>query len=87
MNRNRKRSQKFDLRRFLAFPLLCAAGEPFPREAVEQVLPVRGPLRRYLLLSGFRRLRNQAFSVFRTGIDWDGHREKIASNPPTGNTP
>jgi len=34
-----------------------------------------------------RRLRDQAFSAFRTGIDWDGYREKIASNPPPGNTP
>lgn len=126
MKRNRERSQRFDLRRLLAFPLLRAAGEqpspsptegellfdtkgiplalaseaielgcmvdlatgePFPWEAAEQVLPVRGPLRRYLLSSGYRRLRDRASSAFRTDIDWDGYREKIASNPPPGNTP
>jgi hypothetical protein len=64
-----------------------ATGEPVPWEAAEQVLPVRGPLRRYLLSSGYRRLRDQAFSAFRASIDWDGYREKIASNPSSGNTP
>jgi hypothetical protein len=62
-------------------------GEPVPWEAAEQVLPVRGPLRRYLLSSGYRVRRDQAFSAFRGGIDWDAYREKIASKKSSGNTP
>lgn len=64
-----------------------STGNPHPWEAAEQVMPVRGPLRRYLSSSGYRDRRNRAFSAFRTVVDWDAYRKKIASKPPRGNSP
>ncbi len=64
-----------------------ASGTPIPWEAAEQVLPVRGPLRRHLQSPDYRRLRDQAFSAFRSGIDWDAYRAKIPSKIRSGNTP
>jgi hypothetical protein len=64
-----------------------ASGAPIPWEAAEQVLPVRGPLRRHLQSSDYRRLRDQASSTLRTGIDWDAYRAKIPWKNRLGNTP
>jgi len=52
--------------------------EPLPWDPAEQVLPIRGPLRSYLLSPEYRRLRDRAFSALRVGIDWDRYRGKIA---------
>lgn len=53
-------------------------GESLPWDPAEQVLPIRGPLRSYLLSPEYRRLRDRAFSALRVGIDWDRYRGKIA---------
>jgi len=62
-------------------------GAPLPWEPAEQVLPIRGPLRRYLLSPEYRRLRNPAFSALRARIDWDRYRAKIAEKGAGGKYP
>jgi hypothetical protein len=62
-------------------------GEPLPWEPAEQVLPIRGPLRKYLLSPEHRHLRDQAFSALHAGIDWDRYRGKIAERGAAGKYP
>jgi hypothetical protein len=62
-------------------------GEPLPWESAEQVLPVRGPLRRFLQSHEYRRLRDLAFSGLRAAIDWDLYRMKIAEKGAAGKYP
>lgn len=62
-------------------------GEPLRWEAAEQVLPIRGPLRRYLLSPGYRRIRNRASSGLRVGVDWDRYRMNIAAKGAAGKYP
>ena len=62
-------------------------GEPLPWEPAEQVLPVRGPLRRFLQSHEYRRLRDPAFSGLRAGVDWDLYRMKIAEKGAAGKYP
>ncbi len=54
-------------------------GKPAPWEAAEQVLPVRGPLRRYLASPVYRRLRDRAFRSSEFSVDWDSYRAKLAA--------
>ncbi|MBI5419001.1 MAG: hypothetical protein HZA60_02825 [Deltaproteobacteria bacterium] len=71
------------------FGCLCdaATGKPLPWEPAEQVLAVRGPLRRHLLSAEYRRLRDRAFSEVRAAVDWDRYRAKIAEKGRSGNYP
>jgi len=62
-------------------------GEPLPWEPAEQVLPVRGPLRRFLQSHEYRRLRDLAFSGLRAAVDWDLYRMKIAEKGAAGKYP
>lgn len=62
-------------------------GEPLPWEPAEQLLPVRGTLRRFLRSHEYRRLRDPAFSGLRAGIDWDLYRMKIAEKGAAGKYP
>jgi hypothetical protein len=62
-------------------------GDPLPWEPAEQVLPVRGPLRRYLLSPEYRSLREQAFAALRAALDWDRYRMKIAERGAAGKYP
>ena len=62
-------------------------GVPIRWEPAEQVLPIRGPLRRFVLSHEYRRLRDPAFSGLRAGIDWDLYRMKIAEKGAAGKYP
>ncbi|MBI5577416.1 MAG: hypothetical protein HY896_13780 [Deltaproteobacteria bacterium] len=62
-------------------------GEPLPWEPAEQVMPVRGGLRRYLRSDDYRSLRDEAFSASRIAIDWDLYRSRIAERGASGNYP
>src|SRR5512134_596538 len=62
-------------------------GEQLPWEPAEQVLPVRGPLRRFLHSPEYRQLRDRAFSGLRTAIHWDRYRSKISDKGAAGKYP
>ena len=62
-------------------------GEPLPWDPAEQVLPIRGPFRRYLLSPEYRCHRDRAFKALRAGIDWDRYRGKIAERGASGKYP
>lgn len=71
------------------FGCLCdaATAEPLPWDPAEQVLAVRGPLRRHFLSAGYRQARDRAFAEVRTAVDWDRYRAKIAERGASGNYP
>jgi hypothetical protein len=62
-------------------------GNPLPWEPAEQVLPVRGPVRRHLQSADYRRIRERAFLALRVGVDWDRYRLKIAERGAAGKYP
>lgn len=64
-----------------------STGKSAAWEAAEQILPVRGVLRRYLLSPEYRRLRDRAFQASGFAIDWDAYRAKMASKGRSSNTP
>lgn len=47
--------------------------------AAEQVMAVRGPLRRYLRSGEYREARERALAGFRFVVNWDLYREKIGA--------
>jgi hypothetical protein len=56
-----------------------ATGAPMAWPAAEQVMAVRGPLRRYLRSREYRDARERALAGLRVVVNWDLYREKIAS--------
>jgi len=64
-----------------------ATAEPIPWEPAEQVMPVRGALRRFFPSPEYRRLRDQAFSALRVSVDWDLYRSRIAERGAAGKYP
>ncbi len=57
----------------------AATGVPLSWEPAEQVLPLRGPLRRYLHSPGYKQARDEVFAGIRFAVNWDLYRAKIAS--------
>ena len=55
-----------------------ATGAPMPWPAAEQVMAVRGPLRRFLSSPAYREARNRALADHRFVVNWDLYRENIA---------
>lgn len=53
-------------------------GAPMPWPVAEQVMAVRGPLRRFLHSPSYREARNRASADHRVVVNWDLYREKIA---------
>ncbi|TRZ99764.1 MAG: hypothetical protein D4R80_02470 [Deltaproteobacteria bacterium] len=53
-------------------------GASFPWPPAEQVLALRGPLRRFLRSPSYREARNRALADHRFIVNWDLYREKIA---------
>jgi hypothetical protein len=51
-----------------------ATGAPIPWPAAEQVMAVRGPLRRYLRSASYREARNRAWADCRAVVNWDLYR-------------
>lgn len=60
---------------------------PLAWEPAEQVLPIRGSLRRFLQSPEYRGLRDRAFAGLRACIDWDLYRRKIAERGAAGKYP
>jgi hypothetical protein len=56
-----------------------ATGAPVEWPAAEQVMAVRGPLRRFLRSGEYREARERALAGFRFVVNWDLYRAKIAS--------
>lgn len=56
-----------------------ATGSTVPWVASEQVMPGRGPLRRFLRSEEYRTARNRALADLRVLVNWDLYRLKIAS--------
>lgn len=56
-------------------------GAPMPWPVAEQVMAVRGPLRRFLRSPSYREARNRASAEHRVIVNWDLYREKIAGRP------
>jgi len=52
---------------------------PMEWPVAEQVMAVRGPLRRFLRSPGYREARDRALAALRVVVNWDLYREKIAS--------
>ena len=55
-----------------------STGAPMPWPVAEQVMAVRGPLRRFLRSPSYREARNRASAEHRVVVNWDLYREKIA---------
>jgi len=53
-------------------------GAPMPWPVAEQVMAVRGPLRRFLRSPSYREARNRALADHRVIVNWDLYREKIS---------
>ena len=51
---------------------------PMPWPVAEQVMAVRGPLRRFLHSPSYREARNRALADHRVVVNWDLYREKIS---------
>ena len=51
---------------------------PMPWPVAEQVMAVRGPLRRFLRSPSYREARNRALADHRVIVNWDLYREKIS---------
>jgi hypothetical protein len=61
------------------------SGEPFPWQPTEQLLPVRGPLRRYFRSDRYLMQSGQAAHRTRVAVDWDLYRRKIAAEGAPAN--
>jgi hypothetical protein len=57
-----------------------ATGTPMEWPAAEQVMAMRGPLRRFLRSGEYREAKDRALAVLRVVVNWDLYREKIASS-------
>jgi hypothetical protein len=55
-----------------------ATGAPIPWPAAEQVLALRGPLRRFLRSPWYREARNRALADHRFVVNWELYRESLA---------
>jgi hypothetical protein len=60
---------------------------PLRFEPAEQVLPVRGELKKYFRSGEYRRQRDQSLNSHRTTIDWNRYREVIAKMGADGKYP
>jgi len=56
-----------------------ATGATVEWPAAEQVMALRGPLRRYLRSGEYREARERALAGFRFAVNWDLYRARIAS--------
>jgi len=56
-----------------------STGNPMEWPAGEQVMAVRGPLRRFLRSPSYREARERALAAFHVVVNWDLYREKIAT--------
>jgi hypothetical protein len=56
-------------------------------QAAEQVMAIRGPLRRFLRSPSYREARNRALAALRVVVNWDLYREKIASRSTPEKSP
>jgi hypothetical protein len=56
-----------------------STGAPMEWPVAEQVLAVRGPLRRFLRSGEYREARNRALGALSVVVNWDLYREKITS--------
>ncbi len=65
----------------------AADASPIPWEPAEQVMPLRGALRRHLQSPAYRTVRDEAAASLRVAVDWDRYREKIASGGKSGKYP
>jgi len=53
-------------------------GAPIPWPAAEQVIALRGPLRRFLRSPSYREARNRAWADHRFVVNWDLYRKNLA---------
>lgn len=65
----------------------AADASPIPWEPAEQVMPLRGPLRRHLRSPGYRSIRDEVAAGLHVAVDWDLYKEKIASRGKSGKYP
>jgi hypothetical protein len=59
-----------------------ATSGPLPWTPSEQVMPGRGPLRRFLRSPGYREARDRASEALHVAVDWDLYREKLVVREP-----
>ena len=59
-----------------------ATAKPLPWSPSEQVMPGRGPLRRFLRSREYQEARDRASGRLRVAVDWDLYREKLAAREP-----
>ncbi|MGE5246824.1 MAG: hypothetical protein ACM3L8_00640 [Verrucomicrobiota bacterium] len=57
-------------------------GQSLPWHPSEQVMPRRGPLRKFLHSQEYREARDRACEALRVAVDWDLYRERLAAGPP-----
>lgn len=62
-------------------------GEAVPWPAAEQVMPLRGELRRFVESGEYAAARDAAYRAFRPAVDWDRYRARIAEKIVPPNTP
>lgn len=55
-----------------------ATGAPMPWPVAEQVMAVRGPLRRFLSSPAYREARNRAAANYHVVVNWDLYRKNLA---------
>lgn len=65
----------------------AGTGNALPWTPAEQVMPVRGPLRRYLHSQSYKTARDAACGALRVAVDWDLYRRTIAENARSGKYP
>jgi hypothetical protein len=53
--------------------------KPLPWNPSEQVMPGRGPLRKFLRSKEYRDARDRASAALRVAVNWDLYREKLAA--------
>ena len=54
-----------------------ATGAPMPWPVAEQVMAMRGPLRRFLSSPAYREARNQAAAKYHVVVNWDLYRKNL----------
>ena len=64
-----------------------STGVPMEWPVAEQVMAVRGALRRYLRSPSYREARDRALAAIRVVVNWDLYREKIASRKAPEKSP
>jgi hypothetical protein len=56
-----------------------STAKPLSWNPSEQVMPARGPLRKFLRSREYREARDRASAALRVAVDWDLYREKLAA--------